>query len=263
MSFVVEGLTVRYAGAVRPALLDASLKFEPGVHTAVLGPNGAGKSTLLRVLLGLIRPDSGEVRFEGRPTSEWTRREMARRTALVSAGEEFAFPITVRQLVAMGRTPHLGSWRAERPVDREVVRQALHEVDLLELEGRPVSTLSAGELQRARLARALAQESDHLLLDEPTAHLDLGHELATFERIEQLTQEKQLTTITVTHNLNLASRFSDRVVLLSGGRVTAAGRPREVLVAERIEEAFGCPVEVRDLAELGVLAVPRSEKPTV
>lgn len=263
MSFVVEGLTVRYAGAVRPALLDASLKFEPGVHTAVLGPNGAGKSTLLRVLLGLIRPDSGEVRFEGRPTSEWTRREMARRTALVSAGEEFAFPITVRQLVAMGRTPHLGSWRAERPVDREVVRQALHEVDLLELAGRPVSTLSAGELQRARLARALAQESDHLLLDEPTAHLDLGHELATFERIEQLTQEKQLTTITVTHNLNLASRFSDRVVLLSGGRVTAAGRPREVLVAERIEEAFGCPVEVRDLAELGVLAVPRSEKPTV
>jgi len=263
MSFVVEGLTVRYAGAVRPALLDASLKFEPGVHTAVLGPNGAGKSTLLRVLLGLIRPDSGEVRFEGRPTSEWTRREMARRTALVSAGEEFAFPISVQQLVAMGRTPHLGSWRAERPVDREVVRQALHEVDLLELEGRPVSTLSAGELQRARLARALAQESDHLLLDEPTAHLDLGHELATFERIEQLTQEKQLTTITVTHNLNLASRFSDRVVLLSGGRVTAAGRPREVLVAERIEEAFGCPVEVRDLAELGVLAVPRSEKRTV
>ena len=263
MSLEVEGLTVRYAGAVTPALLDASLKFEPGVHTAVLGPNGAGKSTLLRVLLGLIRPDSGEVRFEGRPTSEWTRRELARRTALVSAGEEFAFPITVRQLVAMGRTPHLGSWRAERPVDREVVRQALHEVDLLELEGRPVSTLSAGELQRARLARALAQESDHLLLDEPTAHLDLGHELATFERIEQLTQEKQLTTITVTHNLNLASRFSDRVVLLSGGRVTAAGRPREVLVAERIEEAFGCPVEVRDLAELGVLAVPRSEKRTV
>ncbi len=262
MSFVVEGVTVRYAGAVRPALLDASLKFEPGVHTAVLGPNGAGKSTLLRVLIGLIRPDSGEVRFEGRPTSKWTRREMARRTALVSAGEEFAFPLSVQQLVAMGRTPHLGSWRAERSVDREVVRQALYDVDLLELAGRPVSTLSAGELQRARLARALAQESDHLLLDEPTAHLDLGHELATFERIEQLTQEKQLTTITVTHNLNLASRFSDRVVLLSGGRVTAVGEPREVLVAERIEEAFGCPVEVRDLAELGILAVPRSEKRT-
>jgi len=262
MSFVVSGVTVQYAGAASPALIDASLGFEPGVHTAILGPNGAGKSTLLRVLLGLIRPDAGEVRFEGRPTSEWTRREMARRTALVSAGEEFAFPVTVRELVAMGRTPHLGSWRAERPLDREVVRQALHDVDLLDLARRSVSTLSAGELQRARLARALAQESDHLLLDEPTAHLDLGHELATFERIEQLTQEKQLTTITVTHNLNLASRFSDRVVLLSSGRVTAAGEPREVLVAERIEEAFGCPVEVRDLAELGVLAVPTVKKPS-
>jgi iron complex transport system ATP-binding protein len=260
MSFVVNGVTVRYAGASSPALIDASLEFAPGVHTAILGPNGAGKSTLLRVLLGLIRPDAGEVRFEGRLTSAWTRREMARRTALVSAGEEFAFPVTVRELVAMGRTPHLGSWRAERPLDREVVRQALHDVDLLDLAHRSVSTLSAGELQRARLARALAQESDHLLLDEPTAHLDLGHELATFERIEQLTQGKQLTTITVTHNLNLASRFSDRVVLLSSGRVTAAGEPRQVLVAERIEEAFGCPVEVRDLAELGVLAVPTAKK---
>ena len=261
MSFVMNGVTVQYAGAAGPALLDASLVFEPGVHTAVLGPNGAGKSTLLRVLLGLIRPAAGEVRFEGRPTSEWTRREMARRTALVSAGEEFAFPLSVRELVTMGRTPHLGSWRAERPVDREVVRQALHDVDLLRLAGRSVSTLSAGELQRARLARALAQESDHLLLDEPTAHLDLGHELATFERIEQLTKEKHLTTITVTHNLNLASRFSDRVVLLSGGRVTAVGEPRDVLVSERIAEAFGCPVEVRDLAELGILAVPTSGQP--
>jgi iron complex transport system ATP-binding protein len=258
MSFVVQGVTVRYPGTVEPALRDASLEFEPGIHTAVLGPNGAGKSTLLRVLLGLVRPASGEVRFEGRPISQWARRETARRIALVAAGEEFAFPLSVRELVAMGRTAHLGSWRAERPVDREVVRQSLHDVDLLGLAERPVSTLSAGELQRARLARALAQESDHLLLDEPTAHLDLGHELSTFQRIQQLTTKKSLTTITVTHNLNLASRFSDRVVLLSGGRVTAIGRPREVLVADRIEAAFGCPVEVRDLAELGILAVPTS-----
>lgn len=183
---------------------------------------------------------------------------MARRAALVAAGEEFAFPLSVRELVAMGRTTHLGPWRAERSVDREVVSQSLHDVDLLELAERPVATLSAGELQRARLARALAQESDHLLLDEPTAHLDLGHELATFRRIQQLTRTKNLTTISVTHNLNLASRFADRVVLLSRGQVTAVGLPREVLVADRIETAFGCPVEVRDLGELGVLAVPTS-----
>jgi iron complex transport system ATP-binding protein len=258
VSFVAQGVTVQYDGATGPALRDASLEFGSGVHTAVLGPNGAGKSTLLRVLLGLISPTSGEVRFDGRPTVEWTRREMARRAALVAAGEEFAFPLSVRELVAMGRTTHLGPWRAERPVDREVVRQSLHDVDLLDLAERPVATLSAGELQRARLARALAQESDHLLLDEPTAHLDLGHELATFQRIQQLTRTKNLTTISVTHNLNLASRFADRVVLLSRGQVTAVGLPREVLVADRIEEAFGCPVEVRDLGELGVLAVPMS-----
>jgi iron complex transport system ATP-binding protein len=105
--------------------------------------------------------------------------------------------LSVRELVAMGRTTHLGPWRAERSIDREVVRQSLHDVDLLDLADRPVATLSAGELQRARLARALAQESDHLLLDEPTAHLDLGHELATFQRIQQLTRTKNLTTISV------------------------------------------------------------------
>jgi iron complex transport system ATP-binding protein len=258
MSFVVQRVTVQYPGTTGPALRDASLEFEPGVHTAILGPNGAGKSTLLRALLGLVRPVTGEVRFTGRPISAWTRRELARRIALVSAGEEFAFPLTVRELVAMGRTPHVGPWRAERPEDRDAVRQSLRDVDLVDLAERPVSTLSAGELQRARLARALAQESDHLLLDEPTAHLDLGHELATFERIQQLTTRNALTTITVTHNLNLASRFADRVVLLSGGLVTAVGRPREVLVADRIAAAFDCPVQVRDLAEFGVLAVPTS-----
>lgn len=259
MSFSLERVTVRYEGADRPALRDASLRFEPGVHTAVLGPNGAGKSTLLRVLLGLIRPEAGGVFLEGRPTSEWSRREMARRTALVSAGEEFAFPLTVRELVGMGRNPHLGAWMAERESDREIVCRALSDLELLELADRRVETLSAGELQRARLARALAQESDHLLLDEPTAHLDLGHELATFARISELTRQKKLTTITVTHNMNLASRFSDRIVLLSNGWVTASGDPADVLVAERIEEAFGCPVEVRDLDDLGVLAVPISE----
>lgn len=260
MSFLVDRLSVRYPGADRPAVHEASLEFEPGVHTSVLGPNGAGKSTLLRALLGLILPESGEVCFEGRTVSEWPRRQMARRTALVATGEEFAFPLSVRELVCMGRTPHLGAWRSERQMDRQVVQQALVDVELADLAERQVATLSAGELQRARIARALAQEPDHLLLDEPTAHLDLGHELATFERIAQLTKEKSLTTITVTHNLNLASRFSDRVVLLSGGRVTAVGAPRDVLVAEHIEEAYGCPVEVRDLGDLGILAVPRSDE---
>ena len=256
MSFRVSGLTVRYPEADVPALRDVDLSFEPGVHTCILGPNGAGKSTLLRALLGIVRPDSGEVSFDGRPTTDWSRRELARRVALVSATEDFAFPLTVRALVAMGRYPHLGGWRSPSAEDRSVVDAALRELELEGLAGRALSSLSAGELQRARLARALAQQADHLLLDEPVAHLDLAHELSTFRRIAELTAKNTLTTITVTHHLNLASRFSNRIVLLSGGRVTASGRPDQVLTEDRLQETFGCRVEVHDLAELGRLVVP-------
>ena len=256
MSFRVSGLTVRYPAAEVPALLDVDLSFEPGVHTSVLGPNGAGKSTLLRALLGIVRPDSGNVSFDGRPAADWSRRELARRVALVSATEDFAFPLTVRELVAMGRYPHLGPWRSPSAEDRAVVGAALRELELENLARRPISTLSAGELQRARLARALAQQADHLLLDEPVAHLDLAHELSTFQRIAELTARKSLTTITVTHHLNLASRFSDRIVLLAGGRVTASGRPDQVLTEDRLEETFGCRVEVHDLDDAGRLVVP-------
>ncbi|MCL7963848.1 MAG: ABC transporter ATP-binding protein [marine benthic group bacterium] len=256
MSFQVENLTVRYGEAGEPALRDVSLVFEPGVHTSVLGPNGAGKSTLLRALLGILRPDSGQARFEGRPSMEWPRRELARRVALVSATEEFAFPLKVRELVAMGRHPHLGSWRPAGDSDRDIVATSLREVGLDEFSERYLFTLSAGELQRARLARALAQQADTLLLDEPVAHLDLAHEYNTFRQIAQLTMEKSLTTITVTHHLNLASRFSDRVVLLSDGRVAATGTPQEVFTAERLGAAFGCAVDVRDLGELGRFAIP-------
>ena len=256
MSFQVSGLTVRYPETDVPALREVDLSFEPGIHTSVLGPNGAGKSTLLRALLGIVRPESGEVSFDGRPTAGWSRREMARRVALVAATEDFAFPLTVRELVSMGRYPHLGPWRNPAAEDRAVVEAALRELELEGLAGRAISTLSAGELQRARLARAIAQQADHLLLDEPVAHLDLAHELSTFRQIAEMTAGKSLTTITVTHHLNLASRFSDRVVLLAAGRVTASGRPDQVLTEDRLQETFGCRVEVHDLADLGKLVVP-------
>jgi ABC-type cobalamin/Fe3+-siderophores transport system ATPase subunit len=259
VSFRLENLTVRYGDAPQPALHRVDLVFEPGVHTTVLGPNGAGKSTLLRALLGTVRPESGSALCDGLPSADWPRRELARRVALVSATEDFAFPLKVRELVAMGRHPHLGSWRPAGVADREIVSQALRDVALEELSERRLFTLSAGELQRARLARALAQQAEILLLDEPVAHLDLAHELSTFQQIARLTAEKSLTTITVTHHLNLASRFSDRVVLMSKGRVTATGTPEEVLTSERLEAAFGCAVEVRDLGDLGRLAVPVAE----
>lgn len=257
MSFALDDVTARYPGAAGPALRGVSARFGAGAHTAILGPNGAGKSTLLRVLLGLLRPEAGRATLDGRPTSELGRREMARRTALVAAGEEFAFPLTVRELVGLGRNPHVAPWAGFGPEDREIVERSLEELDLRELAERPVSRLSAGELQRVRLARAMAQRTTHLLLDEPTAHLDLAHEIEIFERVSQLTRNKDLTVISVTHNMNLASRYADRILLLSGGRVTADGPPAEVLTGDRIETTFGCPVRVETRPGLGVLVVPR------
>jgi iron complex transport system ATP-binding protein len=256
VSFRVKDLTVRYGDSEPPALVDVDLTFEAGVHTAILGPNGAGKSTLLRALLGTVRPERGEVMFRDRSTFDWPRRDMARRVALVSATEEFAFPITVRELVSMGRNPHLGAWRSAGPMDRQIVDSALRDLGILRFSERPITTLSAGELQRARVARALAQQADNLLLDEPVAHLDLAHELSTFQKISQLTTKKTLTTITVTHHLNLASRYCDRVVLLAGGKVIAAGTPASVLTRERLQSTFGCSVEVHDLDGLGAIVVP-------
>ncbi|MFO7587977.1 MAG: ABC transporter ATP-binding protein [Gemmatimonadota bacterium] len=256
MSFVLEDVTARYPGAGEAALRGVSARFATGAHTAILGPNGAGKSTLLRVLLGLLRPERGRATLDGLPTATFTRREMARRTALVAAGEEFAFPLTVRELVGLGRNPHLAPWAGFGAEDREIVARALDDLDLRGLADRPVSRLSAGELQRVRLARALAQRTTHLLLDEPTAHLDLAHEIEIFERVSQLTGANALTVISITHNLNLASRYADRLLLLSRGRVTAEGPPADVLTGPRIEQAFGCPVRVETRPDLGVLVVP-------
>jgi iron complex transport system ATP-binding protein len=233
-----------------------SLAAEPGSHTVVIGPNGAGKSTLLRALLGLVQMERGETLVDGRPVGDWPRRDLARRVGLVSAREDFAFPLRVREYVAMGRHPHLGAWSAFRPEDRAALERALVICELEDLQRRPVGHLSAGELQRVRIARAITQEASALLLDEPTAHLDFGHEMDVFELIRQLIDTEGITVISVTHGLNLASRFADRVALMAGGRLVAEGPPGAVLRPGPLEHAFGRRVHVEELPGLGVLAVP-------
>ena len=166
------------------------------------------------------------------------------------------FPFTVREMVEMGRNPYVGSWRSLSADDEAVIERALERTDLLGLADRTVSNLSGGELQRVKVARALAQTPATLLLDEPTAHLDLGHEMEIFSLLRQLTEDEEFTVITITHNMNLASRFADHVVLLDGGHVLAAGSPREVLEPERLKKAFGWPVRVEDQGSLGLQIVP-------
>lgn len=255
----LRGVSYTYPGAEAPALRDVTLGFSAGRHHAILGPNGAGKSTLLRLVLGLLQPASGAVYLEGRPVEARRRREVARRVGVVTQEPRSDFPLTVRSYVEMGRHPYLRPWQELRPEDSEAVRSALARVEMGDLAERLLSDLSGGELQRVRLARALAQEPRLMLLDEPTAHLDLGHEMRIFRLVNHLVEEAGMTTITVTHNLHLASRFASRLVLLVDGEIVARGAPREVLRAEPVERAFGWPVHVERRAGEGAFVVPLAE----
>jgi iron complex transport system ATP-binding protein len=241
IGWTVDAVTFRYPGSARPAIEGVSLRVEPALCTAVLGPNGSGKSTLLRLLLATLRPAAGTITFGERPLADWRRRELARWIGVVPQNEEVAFPITVRQLVAMGRYPHLGLLRPEGRPDRLAIDDAMRRCDVTRLADRHFETLSGGERQRVRIARALAQEPRVLALDEPTLALDIRHEMEIFELIRGLTAEG-VTVVVVTHNLNLAARYADTLVLLDGGHVAAAGRPSDVLRREMLETVYGWPL---------------------
>jgi len=239
-----EGLGVTYPGAAEPSLEGVTLRVEPGTLYAVLGPNGSGKSTLMRALLGTVPLRSGAVRLGGRPLGEWRRRELARSVGAVTQHEPTAFPIRVRELVAMGRYPHLGALRPETPRDREIIREALVQCDVERMADRDVSTLSGGEHQRVRIARALAQEPKALVLDEPTASLDIRHEMEILKLLRR-SADGGMTVLLITHHLDLAARFADRILVLGCGRVAAEGTPTEVFREEILEAVYGWPVEVR------------------
>ena len=240
----------RYPSADRDAVTGANLDAGPGEMVAILGPNGAGKSTLLRLLLGVVEPRRGAAEYQGVAAARWQPVERARRIGVLPQHEEPAFPMSVGELVAMGRYPHLGRWRRPGAGDRAAVRTALERCRIDELAARPFSTLSGGERQRARLARALAQEPEALALDEPTASLDVAHEMEIWEILREEASRGRAVLLT-THHLNLAARYADRLVLLHRGRVAAMGRPAEVLVAETISAVYGWPIRVERLDDAG------------
>jgi iron complex transport system ATP-binding protein len=256
VSFSVSEVRYTYPGADRPAVADLSLDLTPGAHTVVIGPNGAGKTTFLRLLLGRLRPSHGRVTLDGRPCADWQRKAFARRVALVGQGEPGTIPYTVRELVSMGRYPRLRLLGGPSEMDREAVSMALARLDLLDLADRHTHSLSGGELQRARLARALAQEPEILLLDEPTAHLDVGHEMALFELVAQLSIEQRITIVSITHNVNLAGRFADDLVLLDGGRLAGHGTAREILTDTMLSAVYEWPMKVTELPGIGRTVLP-------
>lgn len=255
-----NGVSYRYPGASAPAVRDVTLGVDGGRHLILIGPNGSGKSTLLRCLLGRLRPESGEVLLLGRGLGAWTPRELARVVGVVPQEEHLVFPMTVWEAVAMGRYPHLGAWRREGRADREAVERALERCDVQNLRPRRIDALSGGERQRVRIARALAQEPRILVLDEPTIHLDVRHEMEIFELVRGLVEESALTVVTVTHDLSLSARYADRIALLRAGALIAEGSPATVLEPGLLESAFGWPVDVSRSPHGELLVVPRGRR---
>ena len=235
-------ITIKYGERV--AVGHASLTLRRGEITALVGPNGAGKSTLLRSLNGQLRPSTGEVRLEDQPISKFNRRTLARQITVVAQEAELRFPVTVLEFVLGGRfawsTNSGWGWESER--DLSIANTVLNETELSELSGRLMSELSGGERQRAVLARALATEAPILLLDEPTANLDMSHQATLLSLVRERCDLHDSSALVVTHDLNLAAQFADVVVLMKFGTIVKTGSPVEVLTKELMKEVFAVDV---------------------
>jgi iron complex transport system ATP-binding protein len=241
-SLAATAVTASYGPRV--VLRECSFAIGSGEVVAVIGPNGAGKSTLLRVLAGLLRPTAGAVSLDGQDLTTMSRSALARRIAVVPQIFDTLFPFTVREVVALGRTARLGAFGRASVDDVTAVDRAIDELELGVLASRRIDRLSGGERQRAVLAMALAQETAVLLLDEPTVHLDPGHQLATLELLRDLAARRQLAVCAVLHDLNLASAFASRIVAIADGRIVREGTPLEVIHPDLVRAVFGDGLEV-------------------
>ncbi|MEA2632997.1 MAG: cobalamin transport system ATP-binding protein [Chloroflexota bacterium] len=231
------GVTVAYRG--HRVLEEVSLGIAAGERVALIGPNGAGKSTLLAVATGLLRPADGDVRLTGVPIDRLDRLDIARRLAVVPGAANLPFATRVEEVVALGRLPHEDPFRGPRPADRAAIAAAIERVGVGHLLGRDARELSLGERQLVLLALAVAQAAPVLILDEPTVHLDLRHQVGAMELLVDLNQRDGTTVIAVLHDLALAAHFFPRLVLLDVGRIVADGTPADVLTPDRIHDVFG------------------------
>ena len=223
-------------------LRDFSLEVHEGEILGIIGPNGSGKTSLLKLMAGLLHPQAGRLTLRGQDISTLDARALARQAAMVPQEHHVLFPFTVAEVVLMGRFVHQNGWGWESPEDLRIARAAIQVMDLEPLVDRTFQELSGGERQRTIIARALAQQAPILLLDEPTAFLDIKHQLEIYATLRGLNRDQGVTVILVSHDLNLASQYCHRLVLLHEGRVFHMGTPAEVLTVEHLRTVYGCEV---------------------
>lgn len=228
----------------RPVLRDLSLEVAEGSFFIVIGPNSAGKTTLLKTMAGAVRPRQGQVEIRGVPLNRYAPGELARLVAVAPQRAPADIPFTVAETVLLGRSPHLGWLGREKPQDLELAAEAMAITDVAHLASRPLQQLSGGELQRVIIARALCQQPRLLLLDEPTAALDPAHQVNLMDLMLRLIEDRGLTVVMVSHDLNLAAMYGDRLLLLKEGKSISAGAPPEVLTYDQLEQAYGCALLV-------------------
>jgi iron complex transport system ATP-binding protein len=260
---VLSAKNVRFGYGGREVLKGVDLDVEEGGVTILLGPNGAGKSTLLRILSGLLLPREGTVLLFGAPPRSYPRWKSAQLLSVVGQDPPADFPMSVEEYVALGRFPHHGLLGSLSEEDRREVGRALASAGLAELSSRALSEVSAGERQRATVARAVAQGARVMLLDEPTAFLDIRHRVAFYEIVTRLKSECGVSALVASHDLSLSAEYGERIVLLADGRIRADGRPEEVLTPGNIEGAFGVAVDCdRNPATGAVRITPRRNRET-
>ncbi len=245
-ALLIDGLSFGYAGSTEPVLRNLSLEIPNGQVTAILGPNGSGKTTLLRLLLGVLLPQQGTVLLDGRLRASYSRREQSQLIGLVPQSEHVPFDFSVLEFVLLGRAPYLGPLDLPGLADRQIAQEALETVGIGHLAGRPVPNLSGGERQLVTIARTLAQNPRILLLDEPTAHLDLSNQGHLLQILRALAARK-VTLVLTTHDPNWAVAIADRTVLMRQGRILSAGATSAVLTADLLTATYGVAVEVHQV----------------
>ncbi|MFD1594771.1 ABC transporter ATP-binding protein, partial [Haloplanus litoreus] len=248
----VDGVSVAFGGV--PVLDEVSTGITAGTFVGLVGPNGAGKTTLLRTINGALSPDSGTVTVAEERLADLSSRAASRLVATVPQSTASTFEFDVRRIVSMGRTPHVARLGSRTPADRRAVEEAMDRAAVADLADRPVTEVSGGERQRVFLARALAQDTPVLLLDEPTSDLDVNHQVRTLELVADLVDEGR-TVVAAIHDLDLAARYCDELRLLAGGSIRAAGTPESVLTGSAIEAAFDARATVTTHPVTGTASV--------